>query len=56
MERQVNLNPHQVSVHEVLLLLETDGARGLTHDEATAAASAVGTECTALQFVGMVHC
>ena len=35
MESQVNRNPHQVSVHEVLLLLETDGSRGLTHDEAT---------------------
>ena len=34
MESQANLNPHQISVHEVLLLLETDGTRGLTKEEA----------------------
>ena len=34
MEQQINLNPHQVSVQEILLRLETDGSRGLTHEEA----------------------
>lgn len=35
MESQVNHDTHQVPVHEVLLLLETDASRGLTQAEAT---------------------
>ncbi len=35
MENQVNHDTHQLPVHEVLLLLETDASRGLTHAEAT---------------------
>ena len=34
MESQVNHDTHQLPVHEVLLLLETDASRGLTHNEA----------------------
>jgi magnesium-transporting ATPase (P-type) len=34
MESQVNHDTHQLPVHEVLLLLETDASRGLTQDEA----------------------
>ncbi len=35
MESQGNHDTHQLPVHEVLLLLETDASRGLTHDEAS---------------------
>jgi magnesium-transporting ATPase (P-type) len=35
MASQVNHDTHQLPVHEVLLLLETDASRGLTHDEAS---------------------
>ncbi|GJL55495.1 MAG: putative cation-transporting ATPase F [Nitrospirales bacterium] len=31
---QVNRDTHQLPIHEVLLLLETDASRGLNHDEA----------------------
>lgn len=34
MESQLNHDTHQLPVHDVLLLLETDVSRGLTHDEA----------------------
>jgi len=34
MENQGNHDTHQVPVHEVLLMLETDASRGLTHAEA----------------------
>ena len=33
MESQGNQDTHHLPVHEVLLLLETDVSRGLTHDE-----------------------
>lgn len=35
MESQVNHDTHQLPVHEVLLLLETEASWGLTHDEAS---------------------
>ena len=35
MDNQSNHDTHQLPVHEVLMLLETDASRGLTHDEAT---------------------
>ena len=35
MENQVNHDAHQLPVHEVLLLLETEASRGLTQDEAS---------------------
>lgn len=35
MERQGNHDTYQLPVHEVLLLLETEASRGLTHDEAS---------------------
>ena len=34
MDGQVNHDTHNLPVHEVLLLLETDASRGLTHNEA----------------------
>ena len=34
MESQINHDTHQLPVHDVLLLLETDASLGLTHDEA----------------------
>ena len=34
MDVQVNHDTHKLPVHEVLLLLEADASRGLTHDEA----------------------
>ena len=34
MDSQVNHETHKLPVHEVLLLLEADATRGLTHDEA----------------------
>ncbi len=42
MKKLLNPDTHQLPVHEVLLLLETDASRGLTHSEATQRLQHVG--------------